>query len=140
MIINCIPKGKTSAINHRVASQWAARTSTTSLIIETCSNNPLQLQLDLAVLHLPQPQRHVLDHPPVRQVDRALLNQAVLSARHHPPHDCPIWKGTFFIYLHHIHERLDVELCVAHRIVWAERVLIKHFLKSSINARKWINK
>lgn len=98
-------------------------------IFGTGKFDPLELELELATLHVPESKAHVLHYLPVPPYHAALLRQAVAPARLYYL-DSRVVREAAWLQLQCLHERPDVKLRVSHRVVHAECVVVVYILNS----------
>lgn len=110
-----------------------------SLLVHTChysecycttwDADPFELEVDDAGLDVPEPEEEVLDDVAVLPDDVALVGQAAVLAAGAHGADHGAAADVLQVHLDDLHQRLDVELRLAHPVVFAERVLVEHLLE-----------
>ena len=103
--------------------------------VVTWDADPSELQVHDAGLDIPELEEEVLHHLAVLPDDVALVRQAAVTAGANGA-DHGAAADVLQVHLDDLHQRLDVELRVAHLVVFAEGVLVEDLLRSSC-ARKW---
>lgn len=94
----------------------------------TGDGGPEQLQLQLATLHISEPEDDVLHNPAIFPGNGTLISKAVLPVGLHGGDDGAIGE-VGQVHLHCLHKRLDIDLGVAHLVVGGERVLVVNLLQ-----------
>nr|ACL53330.1 unknown [Zea mays] len=89
--------------------------------------HPLQLQLYLPALDVPEPEDHVLRELAVPPAHVALVGEAVPGARPLGPDDGAVPQTLLpRVHAHRLHQWRYVHLRVSHGVVSAEGVLVEH--------------
>lgn len=89
--------------------------------------DPFELEVHHAGVNVPELEEDVLHHLAVLPDDVALVGEAAVLAGTHGAHHGAA-ADVLQVHLDDLHQRLDVELRVAHPVVFAERVLVEHLL------------
>lgn len=106
-------------------------------IFGTGKVDPLELELELATLDVPEPKAHVLHYLPVPPNHAALLRQTVAPARLYYL-DSRVVREAAWLQLQRLHERPDVKLRVTHWVVHAECVVVVYILDSKKSSQTYI--
>lgn len=111
------------------ASYSSNKMCTAAIAILLAERHALELDLQLPVLHVLEPQRDVLLHLAVDDGDDTVPGQRAVVARQqlrdlHRAGD----GGRALVFSRRGDQRLDVHLHIAHPVVGAERVLVEHLL------------
>jgi hypothetical protein len=91
--------------------------------------DPFQLQVQHPRLDISQLEKDVLHELPVLPDDGALVCKAAILTRPHCANDGAA-ADVIQVHLYHLHQRLDVKLCIAHLVVFTEGVLVENLLFS----------
>ena len=99
---------------------------------------PLQLELYLSTLNVLQPENHVLGKPTVPPANMALICEAIPGAWSDRLYDGAV-PNVLRVHIYSFHQGCYIDLCVSHRVISAESVLVKHLLLALKEEKKRIN-